>query len=105
MRCNKCGGNHDEPSSKWSLSTKVCAWRAERPDEWTMDELLRGATELQAENAELKRLVEELKTELTENADSCGNSSLVLGWCKMCTSIRWCKSGQRLLEDAKGAEE
>lgn len=52
-----------------------------------------GYSQLERENAELK-------AELRENADSCSETSLDLEWCAACTSIRWCKNGQKLLAEA-----
>ena len=42
-RCQRCGNNHSLSSSEWTLAGKICALRAERPDEWQMDEFLREA--------------------------------------------------------------
>ena len=42
------------------LSEDLQYWRAERPDEWKMDEFIRIAKYLQEENAKLKKLLAEV---------------------------------------------
>ena len=37
-----------------TLAEKLSMWRAERPDEWKMDEFIREAKELEEENKRLK---------------------------------------------------
>jgi hypothetical protein len=37
------------------LSESLRYWRADRPDEWTMDEFIRAAEKLERENIELKK--------------------------------------------------
>jgi|GEM_PF-5838382 len=56
------------------------------------------------ESDRLERENAELKAELIENAESCSNSNLELGWCLSCTSRRWCKSGTALVDAQKGKE-
>ena len=41
--CHRCGGDHGKAESEQTLATRLCCWRADRPDEWTMDEFIREA--------------------------------------------------------------
>jgi len=56
------------------MAKKLVYWRAERPDEWTMDEFIKDAEQLQKENDELKarmadiqRLCERAYLTITDN--------------------------------------
>ena len=51
-----------------TLSEKLEYWRAERPDEWTMDEFIRDAKKLEAENAKLKQDASKIKVEAIREA-------------------------------------
>ena len=45
---------------KRKLSEDIKYWRAERPDEWTMDEFIRAAQKLERELSELRKDKERL---------------------------------------------
>ena len=46
-KCHRCGNDHDLPSKEWTLAGHLCAWRSERPDEWTMDEFIQKALKME----------------------------------------------------------
>lgn len=48
--------------SNKSLIEQLKFWRAERPDEWTMDEFIRGAEKLEQQCNELATQVERLRS-------------------------------------------
>jgi len=54
--------------------------------------------------AEARAEIEKLKTELREISDSCSKSNLEIGWCKCCTSRKWCKAGTALVDALLTAE-
>lgn len=62
--CEVCGNDHDLSSNKWTLSGHLCDWRADRPDEWKMDEFIQMALKLEAEVARL--------TEVNANKEAYG---------------------------------
>lgn len=43
-----------------SLEEDLKFWRAERPDEWTMDEFIRKAKKLESQNADLLEALEDM---------------------------------------------
>lgn len=49
--------------SRESLVERLKFWRAERPDEWQMDEFIRAAVKLERERNELVAMVKQLKHE------------------------------------------
>jgi len=63
--CWRCGNDHDKSSAEWNLLGHLCSWRAERPDEWKMDEFIHMAkkdnSDLLAAQVEAARLREALK--------------------------------------------
>jgi hypothetical protein len=58
--CYKCGNNHNQSSSLHSLAGLLCLNRADRPDEWSMDEFIRDARKLEIE---VQKLTNELQCE------------------------------------------
>ena len=56
--------------SERTLAEELSMWRAERPDEWKMDEFIRGAKELEAQLTDAREENKELKELLVcENKD------------------------------------
>jgi hypothetical protein len=60
-KCYKCGNNHNLGSANWTLAGKLCANRADRPNEWTMDDFIREALKQEQEIKRLREALEEIK--------------------------------------------
>jgi len=54
---------------KIKLSEDIKYWRAERPDEWTMDEFVRAAQKLERELSELRKDKERLDWLIDNNCE------------------------------------
>ncbi len=54
---------------KIKLSEDIKYWRAERPDEWTMDEFIRAAQKLERELSELRKDKERLDWLIDNNCE------------------------------------
>lgn len=71
--CHICGNNHSLGSGDWTLAGHLCANRADRPNEWQMDEYIRKALALEQQNAKLievaKNLIEAYNGEYYEACD------------------------------------
>lgn len=59
--------------SNKSLVEQLKFWRAERPDEWTMDEFIRDAEKLEQDRNELAAQVERLHDALSLQLNDCIN--------------------------------
>lgn len=62
-----CYSSPDQCTSK--LGKKIQYWRAERPDEWTMDEFIRDADALEAKVKELENELNRSKERINELND------------------------------------
>lgn len=53
------------------LSEDLAYWRAERPDEWTMDDFIRKAKDLENQNENLKELIHLIDEEIPLADSTC----------------------------------
>lgn len=72
-KCHICGNNHSLGSKNWTLAGHLCANRADRPNEWQMDDYIRKALALEQQNAELTKSLESVTKHRDYGLTVCGN--------------------------------